>query len=440
MTNPYFNWGTPLPRRQTARSEAVNAGFVGVEAGFDALPDPDDIRAGTVNYAVDTGSPNAMQIALTGIAAYVDGLSVALRKSAADNTGALTLQVNNLGTRAIRRPDGSNVGAGDMSAGSQHRLIYDEPNARWTLQTVTSADVNNAAASATAAAASSVSAAISAQASSAQAAAALASAAAASAAVSAQVGPVRAHHIGSTPPEGFAAGWVWHDTSTVPATLRLRNVANTAWVTIISETVAARTVLGNLGASPGPALPGTMAALLAALQADGQVVADVAALLTASGLLVPASVARAARRPDVLAHGFGGGPGTLVLNVMVRNMGTLATLAANRFTLPVGEYEILAFSGIWLNSNIPGLASCSTQLRNVTLNQWLGPVVGSLARSNEANAEGASMFSVLVSGSAQQFELHGASENVGWEWRRQQAAGHAGAPLWSQQVAIWRIQ
>jgi hypothetical protein len=439
MTNPYFNWTNPLPRRQTARSEAVNSGFEGAAAGFDLLPHPDAISAGTVNFAVDTGTADAMQVSLPRIETYVDGLLVRVRKGPANNTGAMSMQVNALGMRAIRRPDGSQIGPGDVRAGSQHTLVYDEPNARWTLQTVTQADVNNAAASATSAAASALAAATDRAAAAGSASAAAISAANAGAIVQSAIGPVRAHHIGADPPAGAEAGWIWLDTSTVPASLRMRNAAGNAWITILTETVGPRTLLGNSGATAAPALPLTLASLVAALALESQMIGDPTAILTAGDVLVSASGARRVRRADVLLQGMGGGPGTLALNIIRRNIGALATVTASRFTLPIGTYEIQASSAIRLSTGIGGLESCSSQLRNVTTNEFLGPVVGGRSDSPTSAVEGTSLFDVSVVGAPNEFELHGARDNANWSWTRQAASAHASAPIWSQQVAIWKV-
>jgi hypothetical protein len=81
------------------------------------------IRRQYVNFAVDTGAANAMAITLNPpLDSYSAGFP--LRVSvAATNTGATTINVNSLGARAVKRPDGSDLQAGDIVAGMIANLV-----------------------------------------------------------------------------------------------------------------------------------------------------------------------------------------------------------------------------------------------------------------------------------------------------------------------------
>lgn len=79
-------------------------------------------------YAADTGSADAYAIApAPAIAAYAAGQTVTL-KPANSNTGSSTINVNALGTKTIKLPDGNNLHANCMIAGGIYILQYDGTN------------------------------------------------------------------------------------------------------------------------------------------------------------------------------------------------------------------------------------------------------------------------------------------------------------------------
>jgi hypothetical protein len=152
MTNNYFDHDTPLTRHTLARAEALNSLFSAIEAGFDLLSDPDALNEGRAIYAADTGSANTYVVALTKVpTAYTAGMSV-LMKVATANTGASTVDVNELGVKTIKRFNGNDLSANDLLAGMIALLVYDGTNFR--LIGHHGASETNAAASASAAASS----------------------------------------------------------------------------------------------------------------------------------------------------------------------------------------------------------------------------------------------------------------------------------------------
>ena len=81
-----------------------------------------------LNYAADTGAANACAIALTpALTAHVTGMPIVF-KAAAGNTGASTLAINGLAAVALKRPDGSDLKAGDIAAGQILAVVYDGAN------------------------------------------------------------------------------------------------------------------------------------------------------------------------------------------------------------------------------------------------------------------------------------------------------------------------
>ncbi|MDF3022908.1 MAG: hypothetical protein K0R10_269 [Alphaproteobacteria bacterium] len=81
-----------------------------------------------LNYAADTGAANAYAVApVPAISAYAAGQVVVLKPANAA-TGASTINVNALGTKAIKMQDGSDTPANAMVAGGVFVLVYDGTN------------------------------------------------------------------------------------------------------------------------------------------------------------------------------------------------------------------------------------------------------------------------------------------------------------------------
>lgn len=154
MTNEYYTSQPDVAPATKARSVDLNALDNGIEAGFDKLPSPAELAAGLVNYANDTGSTaNAYVVALPKVTAYTDGLSVKLN-TGRTNTGAGTLNINGIGAIAIRRQDGTDLQAGDISPNAPLVLTYVQATNRFMMPNLATSEVKQAAASATSAAAS----------------------------------------------------------------------------------------------------------------------------------------------------------------------------------------------------------------------------------------------------------------------------------------------
>lgn len=89
---------------------------------------PRDVQTQTGNYGVDSGTANAMVIALSvvpsGLSALV-GTDVRVTKNGADNTGGVTLAVNGLAATAVVDLAGNALTAGDLPGGCTFTVIYD---------------------------------------------------------------------------------------------------------------------------------------------------------------------------------------------------------------------------------------------------------------------------------------------------------------------------
>ncbi|MCD9817667.1 hypothetical protein [Bradyrhizobium japonicum] len=97
-----------------------------------AAPDNGDLRqlskgiqSGLVNFGVDTGVVNQMSVNLTpALTSYYRGLRIYVL-AAVSNTGATVLSVNGLTFKPVKRRDGTDLKANDITAGSIQLYIYD---------------------------------------------------------------------------------------------------------------------------------------------------------------------------------------------------------------------------------------------------------------------------------------------------------------------------
>lgn len=81
-----------------------------------------------VPYAVATGPANAYSVTLNPApSSYVEGMAIAVKINA-DNTGPSTINVNGMGPKPIKKPNGNDVSAGNLKAGSIYTLRYNGTN------------------------------------------------------------------------------------------------------------------------------------------------------------------------------------------------------------------------------------------------------------------------------------------------------------------------
>lgn len=84
------------------------------------------IQRGQTNYAVDTGTANAMVVSLVPAAVELkSGLVVRARKGAASNTGATTLVLNGFAAKAVLRADGTALQRFDLVANAPFEAMYE---------------------------------------------------------------------------------------------------------------------------------------------------------------------------------------------------------------------------------------------------------------------------------------------------------------------------
>lgn len=81
-----------------------------------------------IPYAVATGSANSYAVTITPAPpSYVEGMAIAV-KIPVDNTGPSSINVNGMGAVPIKKPNGNDVSAGNLKAGSIYTLRYNGTN------------------------------------------------------------------------------------------------------------------------------------------------------------------------------------------------------------------------------------------------------------------------------------------------------------------------
>ena len=78
-------------------------------------------------YGTTAGSANTYTLTLSPAPTYVDGLAVSVKINVT-NTGASTININSLGAKTIKAPDGADVVAGDLLLNSIYSLRYNGTN------------------------------------------------------------------------------------------------------------------------------------------------------------------------------------------------------------------------------------------------------------------------------------------------------------------------
>lgn len=142
MPNDFYTKPAASSRHTTARAASLNNVSDAVDAAFDKFPSEVSLQRGATVFAVDSGAANAYVVAMPKTwSALSDGASVRFRVGTGNtNTGAATINVDSLGARAIKRMDGTDVIAGDLTAGRTYELSYDLSNTYFRLLSYVSTD------------------------------------------------------------------------------------------------------------------------------------------------------------------------------------------------------------------------------------------------------------------------------------------------------------
>lgn len=128
MTNDYYNATTTISRNSAARSAQENSDRAAVAAGFDKLPSESNLINNATTYVTDTGTADNYAATMNkAIGSYTEGLRIAV-KIANTNTGACVISLDSLANKSIKRIDGTNPAAGDLTANDIVDMVYDGTN------------------------------------------------------------------------------------------------------------------------------------------------------------------------------------------------------------------------------------------------------------------------------------------------------------------------
>lgn len=119
-----------------ARAEHVKDEFDAIEVAFDKMPSIADILSGNPFFLEATGTGDAMAADnLIPWDTYVDKGGYRLSvKVPATNTNSVTINIDDLGPRPVRRNDGVALIAGDLVGGGIYDMIYDADEAAFKVQ------------------------------------------------------------------------------------------------------------------------------------------------------------------------------------------------------------------------------------------------------------------------------------------------------------------
>lgn len=134
----YYTTPSDPANYSVGRSSVIRAQFAALSAGFDLLPDPDEINQSRVTWCLDTGTANTILLdPPTRPAGYVIGLTIKFKALAA-NTGPTTVNVMGasavlLGAKSLLRADGTVLATGDIVANQVCEITYDGTSFRLSM-------------------------------------------------------------------------------------------------------------------------------------------------------------------------------------------------------------------------------------------------------------------------------------------------------------------
>lgn len=117
---------TPYTR---SRADNIDAETGAIEDAFDLMPTLTQMRSGNVTFVAAGGTADAITVAhpYSTWTTYTgkDGFVICIQITT-ENTGAVTLNVDSLGAKAVVTNDGSALAAGDLQATGFYFFFYDE--------------------------------------------------------------------------------------------------------------------------------------------------------------------------------------------------------------------------------------------------------------------------------------------------------------------------
>lgn len=131
MANQYYTPSGNPPNQTRALSALIRAESALVQAGFDKLPNLNTMFSNGANYAVDSGTLNALSVSINpSVTGLADGAEIVV-KVAVTTTGSATISVTGasfFGVKNILRFDGSPLQPGDLVQGAFAPLRFNGVN------------------------------------------------------------------------------------------------------------------------------------------------------------------------------------------------------------------------------------------------------------------------------------------------------------------------
>ena len=85
-----------------------------IEQGIADLDADSNDATKHVKYGIDTGTGNLKTVQVDGVTEYVDGLAIAFKVNATYTGGTAAINVNGLGNKTVKRPNGTNFPASQL--------------------------------------------------------------------------------------------------------------------------------------------------------------------------------------------------------------------------------------------------------------------------------------------------------------------------------------
>lgn len=123
MSNTWYNVTGGPGSNAVLSSAQIRSEFELIQTAFDTMPSVTRMTSGALNAATTTGSANAYIASIATVTAYADLQRYTLKINVV-NTGASTINISGLGTRTIKRLDGSDVEAGDLGTNKIYDFAY----------------------------------------------------------------------------------------------------------------------------------------------------------------------------------------------------------------------------------------------------------------------------------------------------------------------------
>ncbi len=121
--NTWYNVSGAPGSNAFLSSAQIRSEFELIQTAYNTMPSVTQLLSGALNSATTTGSANAYIASIATVTAYADLQRYTLKINVV-NTGASTVNISGLGTRTIKRLDGSDVEAGDLGTNKIYDFAY----------------------------------------------------------------------------------------------------------------------------------------------------------------------------------------------------------------------------------------------------------------------------------------------------------------------------